>query len=263
MKFDKIIMNPPYSGSLHLKILSEAMKHGNEVVNLSPIRWLQDELVDIKNSNKGKKPDYYAFEDLRNHIVDLLLISAHDAQNMFGNVMNMDLGVYYIKDGKSLDLSFLRNSVCSKVMKSTFSSFDYNKKDGWRVRVITVAGGKSGGSGNRKIGLQSQKLLAFYDGKKDGEWWYNFYQKNQYSKTTETLTTSIKFDTENEAQNFINVMSNSKLGRYYYDKMCCDVHIYPQFFIKLDYTHPWTDEQLYDYFELTPEEKKIIEDEIR
>ena len=38
MHFDKIIMNPPYDGSLHLKILSEAIKHGTEVVNLSPIR---------------------------------------------------------------------------------------------------------------------------------------------------------------------------------------------------------------------------------
>ena len=29
------------------------------------------------------------------------------------------------------------------------------------------------------------------------------------------------------------------------------------------YTHPWTDEQLYQYFGLTPEEIDIIEQEIK
>ena len=46
MNFDHIIMNPPYNRNLHLKILQEAMKHSNDVVNLSPIRWLQDPLAD-------------------------------------------------------------------------------------------------------------------------------------------------------------------------------------------------------------------------
>ena len=36
MRFDKIIMNPPYNGNLHLKILQEAIKHSDDVVNLSP-----------------------------------------------------------------------------------------------------------------------------------------------------------------------------------------------------------------------------------
>ena len=35
MNFDHIIMNPPYNGSLHLKILSEAMKHSDDVANLN------------------------------------------------------------------------------------------------------------------------------------------------------------------------------------------------------------------------------------
>ena len=29
------------------------------------------------------------------------------------------------------------------------------------------------------------------------------------------------------------------------------------------YTHPWTDKDLYDFFELTPEEVNIIENEIK
>ena len=39
MKFDHVIMNPPYHRNLHLKILNEAINHSDDIVNLSPIRW--------------------------------------------------------------------------------------------------------------------------------------------------------------------------------------------------------------------------------
>ena len=46
MKFDCIVMNPPYERNLHLKILAEAITHLKDekstCVNLSPVRWLQD-----------------------------------------------------------------------------------------------------------------------------------------------------------------------------------------------------------------------------
>ena len=51
MNFDHIIMNPPYDKNLHLKILQEAIKHSDDVVNLSPIRWLQDPLAEYKKNS--------------------------------------------------------------------------------------------------------------------------------------------------------------------------------------------------------------------
>ena len=43
-----------------------------------------------------------------------------------------------------------------------------------------------------------------------------------------------------------------------------DVHVHPEYAPWLgDYTHPWTDDDLYKYFNLTPEEIAIIEDEIK
>ena len=56
-------MNPPYFGNLHLKILQEAMKHSDEVINLSPIRWLQDPSGSYK-----KGSDFNKFEDIRKKI---------------------------------------------------------------------------------------------------------------------------------------------------------------------------------------------------
>lgn len=59
MKFDKIIMNPPYSKNLHLKILAKTIEHlkdeNSECVNLSPIRWLQDPLAKYKKNSDLKR----------------------------------------------------------------------------------------------------------------------------------------------------------------------------------------------------------------
>ena len=259
-KHMKIIMNPPYSGNLHLKILSHliSLYSDAEVVNLSPIRWLQDPLAEYK-----KNSDYKKYENIRERISSLNVVTGKEAQSYFGNVMGMDLGIYHITKNGGWDSKSLWNSLLVKVYeknKEFLKDFDYNKKDGWRVRVSTICGGKSGGSGERHFVRQTQKLLAFHDGQKNGKWWHEYFQKNQYSKTTEEIPTSFKFDSEDEAENFINVMTKTKLGQWYYDKNVVDVNIHNYMFIFLpDYTHPWTDQMLYDYFNLNEEEIMEIE----
>ena len=58
MKFDVAIMNPPYDGNLHLKILEKVIPIADKVVNISPARWLQDPLAKYK-----KNSDYNKFEN--------------------------------------------------------------------------------------------------------------------------------------------------------------------------------------------------------
>ena len=82
MKFDHIIMNPPYCRNLHLKILNEAICYSDDIVNLSPIRWLQDPLAEYKKNSDWKK-----FEDIRNKIESLEVIPIEYAKNAF----NIDL----------------------------------------------------------------------------------------------------------------------------------------------------------------------------
>ena len=55
MKFDHVIMNPPYCRNLYLKILNEAINHSDDIVNLSPIRWVQDPLAEYKRNSDFKK----------------------------------------------------------------------------------------------------------------------------------------------------------------------------------------------------------------
>ena len=95
MKFDHIIMNPPYCRNLHLKILNEAINHSDDIVNLSPIRWLQDPLAEYKRNSDFKK-----FENVRKHIESIEIISAKDACDVFGALFNIrlntDLGIYHV-----------------------------------------------------------------------------------------------------------------------------------------------------------------------
>lgn len=279
MKFDCIIMNPPYQRNLHLKILAEAIKHLSDdgtCVNLSPVRWLQDPLAKYK-----KNCDFKRFEEsVAKHIDDLETIAAIHAQQLFpGSIMNIDLGVYKCKKHlTSFDYMHCYDDrilcKCIEYIITHNPNIEANKQDGWRVRMPQILGGKSGGSGDRSSFvkyLSFGKLLAFKDGKNnDGKWWYDCFMRNQYTKTTPYITSSIRFESETEAKNFINQF-NTSFGKYVTNLLLSDVHVAPEKVLWLGdainsrtglkgYKGEWTDADLYQFFDITPEEQKIIEE---
>ena len=260
MKFDHIIMNPPYCRNLHLKILNRAINHSDDIVNLSPIRWLQDPLAEYKRNSDFKK-----FTEIRERIESIEIIDIEYAKNKFNIDLAASLGVYHLTNKGGFDHNAIINSTFCKILfksKSLAKNFDYDKKAGWRVRISKITGGRLGG-GKRTSKLASQKLLVFHDGLRDDKPWYEHFMRNQYTKTTDTITMSIEFESEFEANNWV-VIQGSKLGRWFYDKSAINQSVSKENFIWLgDYTHPWTDEDLYKYFELTDDEIKIIEDEIK
>ena len=274
MKFDCIIMNPPYQRSLHLKILAEAIKHLKDeksiCVNLSPVRWLQDPLMLQKS-----KSDYHRFEkSILNHIKQIDVIDKIDAQRLFeSTVMGADLGIYCCGSNGGFDTTSLMNPIVKKIVakQNSHIDFEYDRRDGIRVRFPIIC--NNGGSGNgRKIGLASfGKLLYFVDGKKDGKPWYDWYMKNQYSKNTDDIPFSARFNTKKEAQNFIDTLIKTNFGRIYTHWMKRDVHVSPEIVLWMGdainprtglkgYKGEWTDEDLYKFFNITPEEQKVIEE---
>ena len=87
-------MNPPYNGNLHLKILQEAMKHGDEIVNLSPIKWVSPlSYYEGTTSNDIIKEYTSIFKSL----VSLKIIDSKTAHDMFGTSDSNELGIYHIK----------------------------------------------------------------------------------------------------------------------------------------------------------------------
>ena len=272
MKFDCIIQNPPFKRNLHLKILAEAIKHLKDeksvCVNLSPVRWLQDPLAKYK-----KNCDLKRFEEsVARHIESLETINSDVSNTLFNAGIMSDLGIYVCGGNGGFDCASLVNPIVKKIVakQNSHINLEYDKKDGIRVRFPIIR--SNGGSGNgRKIGLATfGKLLYFVDGKKDGKPWHEWYMKNQHSKITDDIPFSAKFNTEKEAQNFIDTLTQTKFGRIYTHWMKRDMNVSPEIILWLGnatnprtslkgYTGEWTDDDLALYFGITPEEQEEIE----
>ena len=253
----KIVTNPPYCKNLHLKILQEALKYSEDIIALSPVRWLQDPLAEYK-----KNSDFKKFYDIRKHISSLDIVSCDEANRLFGIIVSTDLGIYSLDDKQhNIDL---RSKLVQKLFETNchYEKFDINQKDGWRVRFAFIDNCKSYGS-SKDGKIRFQRLLAFKDGMRDGKPWYEYFSKNGWSKETDYIPVSLEFSTEEECNNFIDVMTKTKLGRYYWITLQQDMNVLPCFFLKLDYSHPWTDSDLYKYFGLSSEEISIIENAIK
>ena len=253
MHFDHIIMNPPYDGSLHLKILSEAMKYSNDIVNLSPIRWLKDPLAKDKQSTEYKR-----FANVRNHIESIDAITAEEANEHFGISLFSDLGVYHITENGGLDTENFWKKFRSKENISIFEKvgnhdsiknhIDKNARNGIRVPLTTFAGNR----GNLPI---YKDISVLVDGLKDGKDWTKCKNMGGYEKPENSpLPNSIKFDTVEDAQNFYDSYK-TKFFRY-----VCKITVQPPNIqtqvlpFMPTYTHPWADTQLYEYFDLTEDE---------
>ena len=246
MKFDYIIMNPPYCRNLHLKILNEAIRHSDDIVNLSPIRWLQDPLAEYKRNSGWKK-----FENIRDHIESIDVISAKDATALFNAEIWTDLGVYHLnKDGGFDTHSLLKHLwfVNKVILKVKDSVKDHSTREG----VCDFS----------KPYIKISKFHG-HQGKKD---FYEFTSPRlDIAKSTKASGghRTVNFETEEESINFFNSLQTKF---YAFINTCIkrDMHIPWQYTPWLcDYTHPWTDDDLYQYFELTDDEIKIIEDEIK
>ena len=256
-------MNPPYCKNLHLKILNEAIHHSDDIVNLSPIRWLQDPLAERKRNS-----DFNKFENIRDHIESIDIITANEAQRAFSIKIFADLGVYHITSNGGFDTKDFWKSVrtpaqammLNKLMRlkdSVANHIDKNMRDGIRVPLTKMGGNR----GNRNV---YKELSYVIDGCKDGRDWTKCKNMGGYEKPEGCpLPISIRFNTVNEAQNFYN----SFFTKFY--TWLCNItkmqqHLTPNLLPWLgDYTHPWTDEDLYKYFNLSEDEIRIIESEIK
>ena len=263
MPFDKIITNPPYNKNLHLKILREAMKHSDEIVNLSPIRWLQDPLAEYKRGSDWKK-----FGDIREKIIDITPIKAAEANDLFGIGLYADLGIYYFNEKAPNRLAthlfwkqFKTKAeiiMIEKLMKmkdSLKNHIDKNKIDGIRVPLTLIGGNR----GYKPV----YKDIAFaIDGKdcNTGNWWTEAKNMGGYEKPEgSAFPLSVKFNSENEANNFYQFWF-TKFGSWICEITHCQQHIQENMLPFLpNYKKPWTDADLYEYFSLTPEEIKEIE----
>ena len=244
MPFSKIIMNPPYSGNLHLKILREAMKHGVEITNLSPIRWLQDPLAEYKHNSDFKK-----FGDVREKIESLDIIDGEEATRLFGAAFYSSLGIYHI-DGKEHEaFKYEFNPLIYKIINFPCKHFTYDEPEDKLYKMILPA---------------THGHLGKYDWAEITSKDWNVAKSVQASSETNDYII-MAFDTETEMKNFYdslflklymwlvkNIRTTASTAQY--------IKFVP---VLPTYAHSWDDKQLYAFFNLNEEEIATIEEEMK
>ena len=236
MKFDCIIMNPPYQRNLHLKILAEAIKHLKDeksiCVNLSPAGWLG------KYSYFSSK--FLDYRKLFNGYVKNIDIIDHRTSNdMFGLGNQIEnLGVYALmkdKDENNIDLlkygfkDDAEFNLLTKILKPKAGKLV------WRNKVFTKF--------NPPIAKYEICLNQWSRGKK-------FIDACIQKKNKRILVA--QFETEDEKQNFLSSLTTNFMEWHYRTIISAGdykIHIYG--FMMDTYKEPWTDERFYEFFNLT------------
>lgn len=281
MKFDCIVMNPPYSRNLHLKVLAEAIKHlkdDNSVcVNLSPVRWLQDPFAIYKRSALKK------FEsEICKKINSLNVINNELISRLFNIAIYADLGIYTCKnnntnfDYKSYWKNNKNNTQINVIEKCCLSFKTKNLEDelcsestnGVCVPIALTAGTR----GTLPI-FKNYPLIV--DNMINNENWIDVWNKDPKhntisQKAKDSTIYHIKFNSICEAENFY------KSYKTIFLQYVCNISAQPpniqlQFLPFLGdvinprtglkgYESEWTNEDLYKFFNITKDEQKIIEE---
>lgn len=274
MKFKAFIMNPPY-GNLHLPILKEMIEmiveNGGHGVSLQPVRWLQDPLVKYKKSTDFSRYN----EVLKNSLADIQIYSSTEVGRMFEAVFTMDLGIYEFSKGSNYNLDKLyKDPLLEKIVDTILSTdkqhttihakMEKDKRMGIRVRVCDIQDNGRGGNGGRKSHIGLYRTQRIENGLVDGKDWTDCVQKNQCSRQSGApIPYSIEFNSINEADNFIK-STKTIFWQYLMLKMHRDINVPNQWLPFMnDYSEPWTDERFYAYFDITPDEQKIIEETVK
>ena len=244
MKFDHIIMNPPYVRNLHIKILAEAIKHLKDdgtCVNLSPCDYLTD-IGKYVGWNKNNEID-----NIWPYIESLNTVGHRQSNDMFslGNQIG-DLGIYVcsLKEHNILKFPISKEArvIATKLYKSKSLWSKYVRKECKCKYFVNMY----------KWHLDNTDHVKCFLAPSDG--------RNSYG---------IVFSTEAEKNNFI-----SSIHRWPYKFMWSYGDINPAHlpFLgdainprtgKKGYTGEWTDEDLALYFGITPEEQKVIEETMK
>ena len=267
MKFDCIIMNPPYQKNLHLKILAEAIKYlkdDNSVcVNLSPVLWIED-----PNAHMKQKSNFFKFKKSISDKCDKLeVIDARIANEQFGIGLYSNLGIYVCKNiTNGIDsLNFWKRNFKKweiKLFENIYAmtmhisdKCDNNKRDGIRVPIAFIAGNR----GTLPIYKDIAYVINGYN--KDGIDWTKCKNNGGYEKKEGIpIPVSIKFNTEIEAQNFYNSWKTT-FCKWISKRFLFDQNIQLSFLPWMsDYSQPWDNARFYKFFNITPDEQKIIEE---
>ena len=277
MKFDCIIMNPPYQRNLHLKILAEAikcLKDDGTCVNLSPCEWLIDTLNEVK-----KNSAYNAYKTtILDYLENFTLIDAMVGNSLFNIGLMTDLGLYVCKkECNAIDASKIKwlksnKQLFDKLVNTSTRQFpDVVKYDEARHRVFVPLKLIANPYRTTAFNVCTSTFQWIVDGKlPNGNAWQTGIYKSKSMNESKQLY-GLAFDDEEHAKNFYK---STYTRCFKYANMLVkrfNQHVNVTFLPWLGdainprtglkgYTGEWTDDDLALYFNITPAEQKVIKD---
>ena len=248
MKFDVAIMNPPYDRNLHLKILEAIIPHAEKVINISPVRWLQDPFAPY-----SIRSDYSKFENsVSKHIKELEVIPAKNASELFQEAsFTMNLGIYTCDSEGGWNYRHddpLVNKIVTKTMENSWTDFTYNnQKDKTQKEFVLKTNDISAEIMNSTYASQLAVKGINPNWKAGG-------QTSKYC--------IFSFYTEEERKNFYDCYRHPFM-LWHMKLWKVDQHLVPYKIPYFDYyDHVWDYEDFFNWFGLTSEERVRVMNEI-
>lgn len=248
-------MNPPYDRNLHLKILETVISYAEKVVNISPVRWLQDPFAPYST-----RSDYCKFEDsISKKIESLDVISAKNASELFDASFTMNLGIYVCTEHGGYNYRHndsLITKIVQKTMESNWAPFS------WKETIV-----------NNHVDTKPFILNVSSIAGELGTMIMNSSYEHQLTVVGTKVRTDgrggmgtrgghFEFDTEAERHNFYDCYCHPFM-RWTYSLWKADINLFsnkvPYFG---DYTHPWDYKDFFAWFDLTEEEQERVMQEI-
>lgn len=259
-KFDVAIMNPPYDGNLHLKILEKIIPIADKVVNISPIDWLMNPYGgSVYNQYKNLK-----FNSIENVGLIKNIFDGLDRSTYTGGIYTIDKNANITPDKflyKFISTDFINyidEKILSSIIKKTIDcdnlenhivSGEIDNKTKYTIVMPKLVGNP--GEKTYKLYVKGSRWdKIFYKGLYKGKTASETKKKLKNVKNY-TIFDYIEFDTKNEAENWIksgetNFIKFMQIIQSVDANRRCSHTPYMD-----DYTQSWTDKRFCEYFGIT------------
>ena len=250
MKFDIVLMNPPYAKNLHLKFLEHVTKIANNVVSIQPHVWL--------NKAKTNTPLYKYRKIFNGKMKSIEYIPHREMNDYFGTGNSLEAGgIFVLGEHGDLDLiNYGFNNEKEQKLYEKINLIDHSE-------ILTFAQATSKKQYGKQNHAHDPIILSDYKYYVPVYTWHgaeDCYKATVIENPKKKIGEIMIFNSEEEVNNFKNSLKTKFMNWYYWAFVePADCKLQNTMFRLKDYSKPVTDQTFYKLFNLTSEEIDIIE----